>query len=158
MTPIFDRLFPARADNNTYRGSTLALWVFGLLVLVRSAIGLGSIFNGHAAASSADGIPLDTFTPAGAQTVLALFGLLGVSQVVFSVLCIVVLVRYRALIPLMFALLLLYQLSRKLILYFLPIPRTGAPPVSAINLAILGLMIVGLALSLRSQAGLRSPP
>ena len=157
MTPIFNRLFPPRADN-TYHGSRLALWIFGLLVLVRSAIGLGSIFNGYQAASSADGIPLDTFTPAGAQTILALFGLLGAAQLVFSVLCVVVLVRYRALIPLMFALLLLYQLSRKLILYYLPIPRTGAPPVSAINLAILGLMIVGLVLSLRGQASLRSPP
>lgn len=157
MTPIIDRLFPPRADN-AYRGSRLALWIFGLLVLVRSAIGLGSIFNGYQAASSADGIPLDTFTPAGVQTILALFGLLGVSQLVFSVLCVVVLVRYRSLIPLMFVLLLLYQLSRKLILYYLPIPRTGTPPVSAINLTILGLMIVGLMLSLRSPAGLRSPP
>ena len=157
MTPIFNRLFPPRADN-TYHGSRLALWIFGLLVLVRSAIGLGSIFNGYPAASSADGIPLDTFTPAGVQTILALFGLLGVSQLVFSVLCVVVLVRYRSLIPLMFVLLLLYQLSRKLILYYLPIPRTGAPPVSAINLTILGLMIVGLVLSLRGQAGRRSPP
>ena len=69
-----------------------------------------------------------------------------------------VLIRYRALVPLMFALLLLYQLSRKLILYYLPIPRTGTPPVSAINLVILGLMIVGLVLSLRRPAGLRSPP
>jgi len=157
VTPIIDRLFPPRADN-AYRGSRLALWIFGLLVLVRSAIGLGSIFNGYQAASSADGIPLDTFTPAGVQTILALFGLLGVSQLVFSVLCVVVLVRYRSLIPLMFVLLLLYQLSRKLILYYLPIPRTGTPPVSAINLTILGLMIVGLMLSLRSPAGLRSPP
>jgi hypothetical protein len=51
----------------------------------------------------------------------------------------------------MFALLLLYQLSRQLILRFLPIPRTGTPPGSAINLVLLGVMIVGLALSLRSQ-------
>jgi len=145
-----NRLFPERADH-TYRGSKLALWFFALLVLVKTAISLGSIFNGYTAASSADGIPLDSFSPAGAQTVLSLFALLGVSQLVICLVCILVLVRYRALIPLMFALLLLYQLSRQLILRFLPIPRTGTPPGSAINLVLLGVMIVGLALSLRSQ-------
>ena len=149
-TPILNRLFPERADH-TYRGSKLALWFFALLVLVKTAISLGSIFNGYTAASSADGIPLDSFSPAGAQTVLSLFALLGVSQLVICLVCILVLVRYRALIPLMFALLLLYQLSRQLILRFLPIPRTGTPPGSAINLVLLGVMIVGLALSLRSQ-------
>lgn len=149
-TVRFDRLFPQRADN-TYRGYKLALWFFGLLVLVKAGIGLGSIINGYTAASSADGIPLDSFTPAAAQTVLSLFALLGVFQLLICLLCVLVLFRYRALIPLMFALLLLYQLSRQLILHFLPIPRTGAPPGSAINLGLLGVMIVGLALSLRGS-------
>lgn len=151
---MLDMLFPQRADN-AYRGHTLALWIFGLLVLVRTAIALGSIFNGYTAASSADGIPLDSFPPTASRTILSLFALLGVSQLVLSVVCILVLVRYRALVPLMFVLLLLYQLSRKLVLYFLPVPRTGAPPVSAINLVLLGMMIVGLALALWKRDNLR---
>ena len=51
-------------------------------------------------------------------------------------------------IPFMFVLFLLEQLSRKLILQLLPIVRAGRPPASAVNLVVLGLMIVGLALSL----------
>jgi hypothetical protein len=67
-----------------------------------------------------------------------------------GLLCMLVLVRYRAMIPFMFALLLLEHLSKRLILHFLPIPRTGTPPGNAVNLVLLALMIVGLALSLGS--------
>ena len=142
-----DQLLPQRADN-TYRGHTLALALFGLLLLLKAGISLGSIFNGHTAASSADGIPLDTYTPAGARTVLSLFALLGLANVTICVIGTVVLVRYRSLIPFMFGLLLLQQLSRGLILQILPIERTGTPPGSAINVVILSMMILGLALSL----------
>lgn len=145
-----NRLFPLPADN-TYHGPKLALWVFGLVVLMKAGISLGSIFNGRTAASSADGIPLDSFTPGGAQTVLSLFALLGLANLIICVVCIVVLVRYRTLIPIMFVLLVLQHLGRYLILHFLPVPRTGAPPGTVINLVLLGGMIIGLALSLRSR-------
>jgi hypothetical protein len=147
MTSTLNPLLPPRADNS-YRGHKIALALFALLLLVKTAISLGSIFNGYTAATSADGIPLDTYTPAGARTVLSLFALLGLSNLVICFIGTVVLVRYRSLIPFMFALFLVQQLSRKLIFEFLPIARTGTPPGSAINLVILGVMIVGLALSL----------
>lgn len=150
---MLSQLFPQRIDN-TYRGYKLALWLLGLLLLMRIAISLGSIFNGHTAASSADGIPLDTFTPAGAQTVLSLFALLGLSRLMLGLIGILALVRYRAMVPLMFVLLLLETLGRKLILQALPIPRTGAPPASTMNLVLLALMIVGLALSVWPRGSL----
>jgi hypothetical protein len=150
---------PRQADN-TYRGQRLALWLFGLLLLVRGAMGLNSIFNGRLVASSADGIPLDSFTPAGAQTVVALFALLGLSRLVLTVIGVVVLTRYRTLVSFMLALFLLEQLSRYLIVQQIPIPRTGASPASAINLVILVVTVLGLALSLwqRSHADHRARP
>jgi hypothetical protein len=56
----------------------------------------------------------------------------------------------------MFALLLLEHLSRKLFLQVMPTVKTGTPPGSAINLALLVVMIVGLAVSLWSQGNLRA--
>jgi len=147
---VFNPLFPRRIDN-TYRGYRLALWFFGLAVLMKVGISLACIFNGRVAASSADGIPLDTLTPAGAQAVVSCFAIWGLSQLVIGLLCVLVLVRYRAMIPFMFALILLEHLGRKLILHVLPVPRTGTPPGSAVNLVLLGVMIVGLALSLRRR-------
>jgi hypothetical protein len=76
---VLNQLSPQRVDN-TYRGYKLALWLFALLVLMKGVIALNSIFNGYSVASSADGIPLDTFTPAGAQTAVSLFAILGLSR------------------------------------------------------------------------------
>jgi hypothetical protein len=111
---------------------------------------LNSIFNSYSVATSADGIPLDTFTPAGVQAFVSLFAILGLSNFIICLLGLVVLVRYRSLIPFMFALLVFEHVGRKLIFYFLPIVRTGTSPGSYISLGLLALMIAGLALSLRS--------
>jgi len=144
---MLNPLLPERADN-LHRGHRLALWLFGLLLLMKTGISLSIIFNGRTAATSADGIPIDSYTPAGAQTVLSLFALVGLYNLILCIVGIVVLVRYRSLVPLMFGLFLLQQLGRSLILQLLPIVRTGTPPGSAMNLVMLALMVVGLALSL----------
>jgi putative Mn2+ efflux pump MntP len=140
-------LFPARADN-AYRGSKNALWLFALLLLMTVGIALNSIFNGYTVASFADGIPLDTFTAAGARTVVALFAIFGLSRLLLGLLGILVLARYRTLIPCLFALFLLEHLGGRLILHFLPVARTGKPAGPAVNLVLLVLMIAGLVLSL----------
>lgn len=147
---MLNRLLPRHVDN-TYHGYKLALWLFAVVVFMKVTIGLNTIFNGRLVASGADGIPLDTFTPAGAQAVVSLFAAWGLAQLIICLLCILVLARYRALMPFMFALLLLEHLSRRLIFQVMPIARTGTPPGFVVNLVLLALMIVGLALSLRSH-------
>jgi hypothetical protein len=152
---MLDQLLPRRVDNS-YRGYRLALWIFAALLLLRSVISVNSLFNGYTVASTADGIPLDTFPPAAAQTVLSLWALLSLSNLVMCVVCALALLRYRGMVPLLFLVLLLQQLGRNLVVHFLPIPRTGAPPASAINLVFLVMMIAGLALSLLPRRDL--PP
>jgi hypothetical protein len=73
-----------------------------------------------------------------------------------SLLGILVMVRYRALLPFMFVLLLLEHLGSRLILQVMPIARIGAPPGSAINLVLLAVMILGLALALWKQDHLQA--
>jgi hypothetical protein len=112
---------------------------------------LNSIFNGYTVATTADGIPLDTYPPAAVRTIVSLWALLGLSSVMLCLLCILALVQYRSMVPLMFAMFLLEYLGRRLILQFLPIVRTGTPPGVYINLALLAVMIAGLALSLSGR-------
>jgi hypothetical protein len=137
-----------RSIDNAYRGRKIALWIFGLLVLMRSVIGINSIVHGAAVMSTADGIALDTYPAAAAQNLVAIWALLGLSNLAMGVLGVLVLIRYRGMVPLMFGLLLLSHLAGRLILQFHPIVRTGAPPASIINLTLLTLIIVGFALSL----------
>jgi hypothetical protein len=150
---MLDLILPARIDN-AYRGYRVALWLFGLVLAVKGAISINSIFLGKMVATNADGIPLASFTAPGAQAVVSLFALWGLAQLFLCLLCLLVLVRYRAAVPLMYAVLLLEHLIRRLVLLVMPIARTGRPPGLVVNLGLLLLMVVGLVLSLSRRTTL----
>ena len=153
---MLNQILPPRFDN-TYRGHSLAFWLLIPVVVLKTGIALGTIFNGRWLAQSADGIPLDSFGVSGGEAVVSLFAIWGLSQLLFSVLGVLALTRYRAMIPLIFVLLLTEHLARRWILLVKPIARTEAPPIS-INLVLLAVMIAGLALSLRSRADVPVQP
>jgi hypothetical protein len=113
--------------------------------------GVFVILNGYSTVRDADGIALDTYTPAAAQTVVALWAQPGLSRLLLSSLCVLVLVRYRSTTPLMFVLLMLNYLFGQLIFQIVPLVCTGTPPGPIINLIMFALMIIGLVLSLRSR-------
>lgn len=151
---MLNQLLP-RSIDNTYRGHGLAPWLLALLMVMKGGIGLNSVFNGHFVASSADGIPLTTFTPAGEQAVVSLFAIWGLSQVLFCLLSLLVLVRYRGMVSFTFALFLIEHATRKLIFLFLPIARTGTPTATFVNLVLPAVMLIGLLLSLWHRASHR---
>jgi hypothetical protein len=70
-----------------------------------------------------------------------------------SAVAFLVLVRYRSLVPFMFMVPLCEHVIRRVIFVVLPMPRLGSPPGFWINVALLGLMVVGLVLSLWRPAG-----
>lgn len=144
---MLDTLLP-RAIDNTFRGHRVALWLFGLIVAVRTLQSLAVIFNGYATAINADGLPLDTYPTAAAQTVVALFALSSLWRLTFCAVCVLVLVRYRNAVPLMLLVLTLNFLATQLLFQFVPLVRTGTPPGPYVNLAQFVLTVVGLALSL----------
>lgn len=61
------------------------------------------------------------------------------------------LVRYRTLVPLLYAIFLLEYLGKRLVFHFLPIERTGAAQGQLVNYALLALMVAGLLLSSRRR-------
>jgi hypothetical protein len=145
---MLDRLLPRPIDN-TYAGPRLALGLLGFLVLSKGFMGLNCIFNGRFVATTADGIPLDAYDPAGAGAVVSFFALWGLSQVTLSLLGTLTLFRYRSAVPAMFALFTFEHLSRKAILWMLPVEKVGSPSGTYVNLGLLAVMIVGLGISLR---------
>jgi hypothetical protein len=156
-TTIAARLFPRTIDN-TYNGRRAALWLFALVVSLQIVQSLMLMFNGAATLRDADGIPLDTYPAAAVRTILAISALYALARLWISGLCIAVLVRYRSAIPLMFAVLLAYFLAVRLILWSLPIERSGAPPGPLMNAALMALTTAGLALSLWSRRDLEDRP
>jgi cytochrome bd-type quinol oxidase subunit 2 len=109
--------------------------------------------RGRLAAQSADGIPLQSFGTLGAQAVVTLFAMWGLSQLVFTTLGVLALVRYRAMVPLLYVLLLVEHVTRRLILLLHPIATTGRSSSVYINWLLFPVLLVaGLVLSLWSGA------
>jgi hypothetical protein len=150
---MLSRIFPTQVDNN-YRGHRLAIWFLVPIILLRGLIGFNSIFFARSVATSADGVPLDSFTPAAAGTVLALFALLGLFSLLLALLGLVVLVRYRAMIPFLYLFLLIQEVGNKAVLLAYPVTRSassGAPAGSIVVFAILAMTLIGFVLSLTSS-------
>ena len=149
---MLNDLLPRRFDN-TYQGKKIALWLLGFIAFSKIVMGLNCIFNGQYVATTADGIPLSNYTSAGAHAVLAMFALWGLSVLIFGLLSTLALVRYRSMVPFMFALLLAEHLNRKLILVYLPIVKIEGSKGWLVNLVLLVLILFGLGLSLWRRQG-----
>ena len=140
--------FLPRPIDNTYRGRKAALWVFGIILVLRLLMSLNSIFFTEKVAVNADGIPLVTYSHAAAQTIISLFAALGLAHLMLLIVAALVLFRYRSATPFMYALLITEHLGRKALLYYHGLVRVGTPPGFYVNLALLALMVIGFGLSL----------
>lgn len=143
---MIERILPRRLDN-AYRGHRLALWLFGLVVAMKSAQSVSMILRGGSIAKGADGIPVDTFAPAVAGTVVAVLAQGSVWRLTFCAIGVVALVRYRSAVPLLFSLFAANYLGSEVVYRFVPLVRVGSPPGPAVNLALFACMVLGLALS-----------
>ena len=153
---MLNRIFPEQFDNR-YRGHRFALWLFFPITFVNVAIALVAIFRKDGGAQSADGVPLDAFVAGGAQTVIGIVAILGLTKLLLGLLSVLALVRYRSMIPLMYIIVVADQLGRKGIGLMKPIAHIGAPTGGFVNLAIITLGIVGLILALRGRGYLPTP-
>lgn len=145
---MLNRLLPRQADNR-FEGRRPALWLLGLLIFLKLAMSLNSIFNTESVAAGADGIPLASYGPEAAREVLLLFALMALGHLAITSIALVALIRYRALVPFIYLILLAEHLARR------AIARSYAPPGAHatdiawfVNYGLLTLLVVGLALSL----------
>jgi hypothetical protein len=147
------RIFPRQMDNN-FRGHRLALWLFGLFVLIRLPIGFKSVFDSYATATTADGIPLNSYGAAAAQTVVQMFALLGLNVLVLPALGVIALIRYRAMIPMMYLMMLALALGSRAIHFAYPdVSAGGVQPIGFyVNLGLLAVLLLGFALSVTWSA------
>lgn len=147
---MLDRLFPAKVDNG-FLGNRAALWMLGLYVALKLIMSTNSILNTATVAVGGDGIPLDSFGTAGARAVLMLFALMSVVQLMLALVAAAVLVRWRALVPFTFMVLISEHLIRRLVVQSYAVARTeGIAPGVYVNYALLALLTLGLVLSLTS--------
>jgi hypothetical protein len=145
MQSVIAILFPARADN-TVRGSRIPLYLLILTASIGTVRSCIHIFSADGGAGSIAGMDLS----AGASAILFAFALWGSEQLIYAILQWVVILRYRSLVPLMWAVQLLEVLGRMLVGSLKPITFAHTPPGAYGNYIFLILSVLMLALALWS--------
>ena len=153
---MLERFFPRQLDND-YRGRPLALWVFFPITAITLGRSLVHMFRADGGAQSIATIPLDTFTAGGSAAVILIFSLWGLSQLLLGLLYVVVLWRYRALVPLMYLLLIVEYAGRFALGLWKPIVTLETPPGATGNFIFVVLGAAMLALALRKRTGEDAP-
>lgn len=145
---MLNRLFPIQADNR-FDGLRPALWLLGLLIFLKLAMSLNSIVNTEKIAAGADGIPLASFGPAAAREVLLLFALTALGQLALALVALAALIRWRALVPFVYLMLLGEHLARRAIARSYALPGAQVTDIAwYVTYGLLILLILGLVLSL----------
>jgi hypothetical protein len=148
MKNIITRILPNTIDNN-YKGSKVSKFMFLLLTFVTTLRSLVHIFSADGGAQSIATIPLSSYTSAAAATVVLMFALWGISQLLMSIVYIVVCFKYQSLIPAMYILLIFEYSMRMFVGMMKPIVTVGTAPGGIGNFILVPLCIILFLMSLK---------
>lgn len=144
---MLNTIFPKKITND-YQGKPIAKWVFCVITLVTIVRSMIHVIATDGGAQSIATIPLYDYSKAAAATVILMFSLWGLSQLLMGIVYVIVLWRYQALIPFMYVLLIIEYGMRILLGLLKPIETAGTAPGGIGNFIFLPLAILMLVLSL----------
>lgn len=148
---MLSRILPKQIDN-TYRGYRLAIWLLVPIVLVNMIMGANTMINTRDVIQGADAIPLDSYGATPARIIVACFKSWALGHFLMASFGLLALMRYRAMVPLMYLVFTLENGARKALQLSNPLHITtssGEPMIGArINLALLTALLIGFAFSL----------
>ena len=124
---MISRILP-KNNLNDYKGMNIAKWVFLVLTIVTIGRSLVHILFPDGGAQLIATIPLDTYSNAGSSAIISMFALWGVSQVLLGIIFLIVFLRYKALIPLMYLIIAGEYTFRIIVGIFKPIETVGSAP------------------------------
>lgn len=146
MKKIIEIILPRTIDNSD-QGSKIPFFVFTIYAILSTVRSCIHIFSADGGAGSIAGMDL---TVSGADGIIFAFALWGSSQLLLAIIQLIVVLRYRALIPLMYLLLVLEILLRQLMGMMKPVTFAHTPPGAIGNQLVLPLAIIMLILSVWS--------
>ena len=148
---MLEKLFP-RVVANEYHGAPLAGWALAAMTLVTLGRSLAHIVLPDGGAQSIATIPVDDFSANGAAALIHIFSQWGLSQLLFGVFYVIVLWRYRSLIPLMWLFILVEYAGRLLLGFAKPVELSGTAPGAVGNYVFIPLALIMLVLALRKRS------
>ena len=146
MKKIFETLLPAKVDN-VIRGTKIPFYIFALYAIVSTVRSCIHLLSPDGGAGTIAGMDLSV---AGADGIIFAFALWGSSHLLFALIQLLAVIRYRSLIPFMWLMLALEVLLRELVGAMKPITFAHTPPGAIGNQIILPLAVVMVVWSLWS--------
>jgi len=148
---ILDRLFP-KVAYNTYNGHKLAKWLLMFYVFKSLLAGGIHMFASDGGAQTIASVTLDEFTQAGADSVITFLGLFGMEQLIIGIIGLIILWRYKSLIPMMCGIYFLEYTLRGLAHLYTPgLTTAHTPPGATMDYVLIPLAAVMLFLSLKQH-------
>ena len=131
---MLERVFPKYFDNE-YIGYKFSLWIFYALTALTLWRSQHHLFAPDGGAESIASIPLSTYAQAPTDTIVGVFSLWGLSQLIIGFIYLVACIRYKSMIPLLYLLAALEYLVRfTYVGTYKSIETAGTAPGSVLNL------------------------
>ncbi len=148
---MIEKLFPQPADNR-YHGHKLAKWLLIFYTVKSFVAGSIHMFAADGGAQSIASITLDQFSQGAADSIVTIFGLWGMEQLVIGFISAVILWRYKSLIPFMALVYVIEYLGRFASHWYTPgVQSAHMPPGAVADNVLVPLALLMLVLSLWSQ-------
>ena len=150
------KILPNTIDNH-YEGSKISKYMFLFLTIVTIIRSLIHIIAVDGGAQSIATIPLNSYSTEAAATVILMFALWGLSQLLMSIVYVVVYFKYQSLIPAMYILLITEYVMRLVIGIMKPIETIGTAPGGIGNYVLISvcLILFWMSLNVRKQEGVK---
>ena len=148
MKKIFEILLPAQIDN-VIRGTKIPFYIFAIYAIVSTVRSCIHLLSPDGGAGTIAGLDLSV---AGADGIIFAFALWGSSQLLFALIQLFAVIRYRSLIPFMWLMLALEVLLRELVGAMKPVTFAHTPPGAIGNQIILPLAVLMVVWSLWSAS------
>jgi hypothetical protein len=137
MKTFFEIFLPPKIDN-VIRGTKIPFTLFALYAIVSAVRSCIHLLSPDGGAGSIAGMDLSV---AGADGIIFAFALWGSSQLLFAIFQLLVVLRYRSLVPFMWLMLALEVLLRELVGAMKPVTFAHTPPGAIGNQLILPLAV-----------------
>jgi hypothetical protein len=146
MKTFFEILLPAKIDN-VIRGTKIPFYIYALYAIVSTVRSCIHLLAPDGGAGSIAGMDLSVV---GADGIIFAFALWGSSQLLLAIIQLLVVIRYRSMVPFMWLMLALEVLLRELVGKMKPVTFAHTPPGAIGNQLILPLAVLMVAVSLWS--------
>lgn len=143
-------LLPEEA-NNIYRGNKLTKWLLYIYIFKSFFAGCVHMFASDGGAMSIGSVTLDAFSQGGADSVVTMFGLWGMEQFVIGVFALIIITRYKSLIPMLWGIYVLEYFGRFTTRFFTPgLVTAETPPGALADTVLIPLAIIMFIIALHT--------